>query len=276
MSGSREAPSSTSSRNLSLVREAGSSVPTDSFEDRHALRILAETSLCDAQGYVEERERFIYVLAHDLRTPLSVILMALQQVRKAEDLSSAHRKTLGRAECNAQRMARMISDLLDFAQGRSGGIPVARAPTELAAICQQALDEVRVIHPSRLLTLNALKIIEGNWDKDRLSQVLSNLLSNAVQYSPVDSTVTVTVSRDSANTVLVEIRNQGQPIAGDELPTLFEPFRRGRKQMAESSRGGIGLGLYIARQIALSHNGTLQGRSNEEEGTVFSLRLPIR
>jgi len=74
----------------------------------------------------------------------------------------------------------------------------------------------------------------------------------------------------------VEIQNQGDPIPPDEFSLVFDPFRRGRKQLAEGSRTGLGLGLYIAQQIAIAHGGTLQARSNAEDGTVFSLRLPVR
>jgi signal transduction histidine kinase len=244
--------------------------------DERASRILAETSLLDVQEHLELRERFISVLAHDLRNPLSVISMALRQVLRADDLSLAHRKTLSRAATNAERIARMISDVLDFARGRSGGIPVALAPAELVVICRQAVEEIQAVHSSGNVTLDAPEPIEGHWDRDRLNQLLCNLLSNAIHYSPVGSSVKVAVLRESPESALVEVQNQGEPIPGDELPTGFEPFRRGRKQLAEGSRSGLGLGLYIAQQIAISHGGTLQGRSNAEDGTVFSLRLPVR
>jgi len=243
--------------------------------DERASRILAETSLRDVQEHLELRERFISVLAHDLRDPLSVISMALRQVLSTDDLNTAQRKTLGRAVSNAERMARMISDVLDFARGRSGGIPVALAPAELVSISRQAIEEIQAIHSLRNVTLDAPELIEGHWDRDRLNQLLCNLLSNAIRYSPVDSSVSVAVRRDSPVSALVEVQNRGDLIPGDELPTLFEPFRRGRKQLAKDSRGGLGLGLYIAQQIATAHGGTLQGRSTAEDGTVFSLRLPV-
>jgi signal transduction histidine kinase len=246
------------------------------FEDERASRILAETSLLDMQEHVELRERFIGVLAHDLRNPLSVITMALQQVLSADDLSLAHRKTLTRAATNAGRMARMISELLDFARCRSGGIPVTFAPAELVAICRQAVEEIQAIHSLRKVTLAPSVTIEGHWDRDRLNELLCNLLSNAIHYSPVDSPVRVAVRLDSTGSALVEIQNQGDPIPPDEFPLVFDPFRRGRKERAEGSKTGLGLGLYIAQQIAIAHGGTLQGRSNAEDGTVFSLRLPVR
>jgi signal transduction histidine kinase len=138
------------------------------------------------------------------------------------------------------------------------------------------VEEIQAIHSLRNVTLAPSVTIEGHWDMDRLNELLCNLLSNAIHYSPVGSPIGVAVRLDSPVSALVEIQNQGDPIPPEEFPLVFEPFRRGRKQRAEGSKTGLGLGLYIAQQIAIAHGGTLQGRSNAEDGTVFSLRLPVR
>src|SRR6266849_3322945 len=127
MAGRRKASRDVSRRVLLTIEERKSSnwfrPDAQVLADERASRILAETSLLDVQEHLELRERFISVLAHDLRNPLSVISMALRQVLRADDLSLAHRKTLSRATANAERIARMISDVLDFTRGHSGGIP---------------------------------------------------------------------------------------------------------------------------------------------------------
>ena len=112
---------------------------------------------------------------------------------------------------------------------------------------------------------------QGAWDSDRMAQVLSNILGNALKYSPEDTPVRVE-SRGEPDSVVVHVRNGGDPIPPEMLPRIFEPLQRGTT-VGRSERS-IGLGLYIVRQLVLAHGGTVDARSSAEEGTVFTVRLP--
>jgi signal transduction histidine kinase len=172
-------------------------------------------------------------------------------------------------------MARMIADLLDFTRGRlGGGIPIAPQSAHLRRICQHALEELEAGHPERHLRLEAEGDFQGEWDPDRLAQVVGNLGKNALDYSPEGTPVEFTL-RDEGDTVRLEVHNQGAPIPAEHLPHLFEPFRRGSLEERDSP-SGLGLGLYIVQQIIQAHGGTIEVRSNAADGTTFTVRLPRR
>jgi signal transduction histidine kinase len=177
---------------------------------------------------------------------------------------------------NAEVMARMISDLLDYTRTRLGaGMPVSPAPMDLAALGQELYNEFRTAHPTRQLHLQSDGDLRGNWDTDRLRQAISNLLGNAIQHSPETATVSLKLSEAAGGVVLV-VHNEGPPIPPGELSKIFDPLVRGSTaEHPKANRpGSIGLGLYIARAIAESHGGTISVTSSEKAGTAFTLRLP--
>ena len=170
-------------------------------------------------------------------------------------------------------MARMIADLLDFTRGRlGGGIPLSRQPTNLRHICRHVVDELEASHPGRELRLTAKGHFLGEWDADRLAQVIGNLGKNALDYSPEGTPVNFRLHEEGP-ALRLEVHNQGAPIPADRIPHLFEPFRRGSQDESRSSPG-LGLGLYIVQQIVQSHGGTLEVRSTAAEGTTFTVHLP--
>ncbi|MFP2925481.1 PAS domain-containing protein [Pyxidicoccus sp. 3LG] len=233
-------------------------------------RKRAEAELRQA---AEFRERFLGIVSHDLRTPLSAILLSVNALMRSDDVVQRHLKTVRRIATSAERMGRMISDLLDFTRGRlGGGIPVTRRPAHLRSICQQVLEELEVGHPQRELRLKASgDRFQGEWDSDRLAQLLGNLGKNALDYSPEDSPVDF-VLRDEGEAVCVEVHNAGAPIPADLLPRIFEPFRRATSERHPTS--GLGLGLFIVQQIAHAHGGRVEVHSTEAEGTTFTVWLP--
>jgi signal transduction histidine kinase len=244
------------------------------LQDPKVVRTLVEET-AHLRADSEFRDRLLGVLAHDLRTPLSVIAMALQSLLRSPDLSDAHRKTVARAANNADRMNRLVRDLLDYVRGRlSGGIPVNPAPMDLASLVRSLVEELQTTNPRRQLLLEGVSRLAGSWDRDRLAQAISNLLSNAVQYSTSGSTIRVAVREQDA-TAIVEIQNQSKPIPREVLPQLFRPFHRGPTEAANQHPSGLGLGLYIAQQIAVSHSGTLQAQSTKGDGTMLIMRLPL-
>ena len=180
-------------------------------------------------------------------------------------------KALARINSSAERASRIIADLLDLTQARlGGGIPIQPKPTSMADIVQDVLEEHRAAHPERDLRFEAVGDARGEWDRERLAQALSNLVSNAIHYSPPETPIVVRVQgRD--RTILASVHNQGAPIAEELLCNLFEPFKRGQVQRTRKS---LGLGLYIVDRIVSAHGGTVECRSTASEGTTFQIVVP--
>jgi PAS domain S-box-containing protein len=221
----------------------------------------------------EFRERFLGIVSHDLRNPLNAILLSANVLMRSDELPPRHLKSVRRIVTSAERMARMIGELLDFTRGRlGGGIPVSPRPTNLRHLCRHVLEELEAGHPGRELLLDARGDFQGAWDPDRLAQVLGNLGKNALDYSPERTPVRFTL-RDEGDTVVVEVNNGGAPIPPARLAAIFEPFRRGVEESPHPA-SGLGLGLFIVEQIIRGHGGTISVRSNQEEGTTFTVRLP--
>jgi signal transduction histidine kinase len=223
------------------------------------------------------QERFIGILGHDLRNPLGAISMVAEKLERrassSSDLQSL--KELGaesakRVASSAARMSRMIDQLLDVTRARLGeGIPVERkAGVKLTEVVTAAVDELRTLHPAARVRLEADEQVRGNWDPDRLGQVASNLVANAIDHG--DGVVDVCVRMAETSAVL-DVHNGGPPIPADVLPRIFEPFRRSHR----SGTQGLGLGLFIAARIVTAHGGRIDVRSVEGKGTTFTVALPL-
>ncbi|EPX55020.1 hypothetical protein D187_009526 [Cystobacter fuscus DSM 2262] len=222
----------------------------------------------------EFRERFLGIVGHDLRNPLGAIDLSARVLDRSGHLDESEHRMVGRIRASTERMTRMIGELLDFTRSRlGGGMPVHPQVADLAAICREALDEVRMSLPGARVCLRVLGHGAGEWDAGRLSQVISNLVSNAVHYSPKHKPVRVTLRGEGVEDVVITVHNHGPPIPPELLPVLFEPFRRGPGS-GPSNRDGLGLGLYIVRQIVLAHGGQLEVSSSADKGTTFTVRLP--
>jgi signal transduction histidine kinase len=223
---------------------------------------------------LEFRDRFTGILGHDLRNPLASISFSAAALLQRRDTSEAHARYLRRIASSADRMATMISDLLDLTRARlGGGLPINPEAADMHAICQQAIDELEGVRPSSAIALDAQGNGEGAWDRGRVAQVLSNLISNALEYSTPQTPVRVAV-RDHGDTVVIDVNNQGPTIEPEVMATIFDPFRQGSQSERASARRGLGLGLFIARQIVEAHGGSLAVSSTPEEGTTFTVRLP--
>jgi PAS domain S-box-containing protein len=220
----------------------------------------------------EFRERFLGIVSHDLRNPLNAILLSVNALMRADGEVKHHLKNIRRIATSAERMERMIADLLDFTRGRlGGGIPISPRPANLRSICGQVLEELEAGNPQREFRLSTTGDFQGTWDPDRLAQLFGNLGKNAVDYSPEGIPVDF-VLRDEGDSVCVEVHNEGPPIPAELLPGIFEPFRRATDEQHPTS--GLGLGLFIVQQIAHAHGGRIEVRSNEAEGTTFRVWLP--
>ena len=167
----------------------------------------------------------------------------------------------------------MVRDLLDFTQARlGGGIAVEPRPVNLHEVVREVLAEVEATHPGRELRVQTEGDGRGEWDPDRLAQVVQNLLTNALTYSPAGTPVQV-LTRGEEEAVTLAVHNEGTPIPPERLRQLFEPFHRGEGTADRSSRN-VGLGLYIVKQLVAAHRGSISARSAEGEGTTFEVRLP--
>lgn len=218
------------------------------------------------------RELFIGMLGHDLRNPLNAVNMAIHMLSEGA-LDDQQQRTLRRLQNSAHRMRRMVDQVLDFTRARSGGgIPIARKPADIHEICQHAVEEIASVHPERAIEAEYRGEGRGTWDTDRLAQVFSNLIGNAVTYGSADAPVRILVDARHLD-VECRVANRGTPIPEAVLPSLFDPFRRATQDKSSGTQG-LGLGLFIAQQIILAHGGTIGVRSTASEGTEFQFIIP--
>ena len=219
-----------------------------------------------AENTVREKDRYIGVLGHDLRNPLTALMIGLYGLERSPNLAPAERDKVARLSRTVKRMGSMIRDLLDYTRTSVGEFPHNPEPTDLEQVCDAAIDELRASHPERSITCEVAGNVTGTWDPGRLQQVISNLVGNALTHGT--GAVSVRIEGDGHDVVL-SVHNDGEPIPPDVLPVLFEPFRRGDK-----SPNGLGLGLYIVREVIRRHGGSIDVRSSRDAGTTFVSRWP--
>ena len=236
---------------------------------------LAESATRYTQDLDQSKEMFLAILGHDLRTPLGAVITSSRFMLDTGALAEPHLTLTSRIQRSATRMNRMVSDLLDFTSSRLGaGVPVVREDVDLGEVARHAVEEVAAAHAGSVLTLDASGDLRAACDAARVSQVLTNLLANAVQHGAVGTPVVVRARGEPAAVVL-RVHNRGPSIAPADLPGLFDPLKRLRSGTAVAREGGhLGLGLYIAERIVCAHGGSIDVASSAEAGTVFTVRLP--
>ncbi|WP_341870995.1 ATP-binding protein, partial [Corallococcus llansteffanensis] len=232
----------------------------------------AEATLQQALDF---REELLAILGHDLRNPLHAVTASAFMLGRAPGLDDASKRAVDRIRKSSARMGRMINDILDFARTRlGGGIPVNARHVNMDELCQGALEELQVTYPERPLPLKTRGgNLEGHWDPDRVTQVLGNLVVNALQHARSDSPVCTTLTDAGADVVMC-VHNEGDPIPEDLLPRLFDPFKASRAPEESGKHRSLGLGLYIVHEIVQMHGGSVQVDSSAERGTTFTVRWP--
>lgn len=233
-------------------------------------RLAAQKSILKEKEASELREHFISVLGHDLRNPLASIKSGLRMLAK-EPVSDKAAAIMKLRDGSADRMANLISDVMDFARARlGGGMQIHRTDgSGLLSELRQVVEELRATYPHRQIEAEFDLADHVSCDPPRLGQMLSNLLGNAITHGAEDKPIVVKVARTHAKLAL-SVSNGGIPIPKHVQDRLFQPFFRGD---ASDRREGLGLGLYIASEIAKAHSGSLSVMSDDER-TEFTFEMP--
>jgi signal transduction histidine kinase len=238
---------------------------------------VAESTSRYAAELALSRDTFVAILAHDLRSPLNAISM-LGMLLERGAANDTVRKQSGQIQRSAKEMGAMIRELLDYTRTKLGkGIPVQPKACSLAAICRDAVDEVRSAQPERQLLLEVPEDVAAWVDDARLRQALSNLLNNAVQHGDPVAPISV-LARTEGPDMVIKVKNHGEPIPAESLQVIFDPLVQLSTRSAaapEVPSTNLGLGLFIAREVALGHHGTLDVTSDVANGTIFTMRLPL-
>ncbi|MCU1759921.1 GAF domain-containing sensor histidine kinase [Pseudomonas sp. 14P_8.1_Bac3] len=249
----------------------------ESFARLLSLQIEAEESLQQTEAALQQerqtaelREQFIAVLGHDLRNPLFAIGAAAEMLQRKFP-NPASDKLVRHILTSAARATQLVDDVLDFARGRLGnGIPVnIAACPDLNEALLHVVSEIQSVHPDRIIRTSIGDLLGLQCDRERVAQLLSNLLANAIAHGDPQGEVEV-IAQVERGALMLAVKNQGQ-IPDAVLPHLFQPYSRPTSDMPQA---GLGLGLYIASQIAQSHGGRLHVASTAQNGTLFTFSLP--
>lgn len=229
--------------------------------------------------YTEQVERshqmFLAILAHDLRSPLSSIKSGMnllcRKARTGQEIDSiASQMTI-----SVSAMDHLIADMLDFARTVFGaGIPLTKSNTDLKLLCEEVLNETKLTHSLIDFEYHCNGPNQGKWDRARLRQVLTNLLTNAAEHGDKEQPIIITLHEEDSN-IILKLQNKGDPIPKEKLKNLFSPMHsREAAEIKENSGLGLGLGLYIAKQIVIAHGGDIAVESSQSGGTIFTICLP--
>lgn len=219
----------------------------------------------------EYRERMIGVLGHDLRNPLAAITGLSQLTMRSDHLPASLRPRIDQIQKSAARALEMIASLLAFSEGRFRGFELAAAPANVGDLCSAVVDEVAAVRSGRPVELVIEGDCVGTCDPARLGQAITNLVSNALSYGAIDRPIRLAIAGTDAE-ITISVTNHGPTIPEALLPALFDPFRRG--PAANERAHGLGLGLYIVREIVQAHGGTIAVTSDDTDGTCFRISLP--
>ncbi len=234
---------------------------------------LAESVAFFTAQVEQARDLLLGMLGHDMRTPLQAIQLTasyLAALNAGEEISDAAARLIR----SGGRMQALLDDLCDFNRTQLGlGIGVVPRNMDLAQVLVNVVDELQAVHPNREIKVDASGDLRGDWDYQRLQQLLSNLVSNAVKYGAPDTPVRVVATSDNTE-VHIEVENGGVAIDPLVLDRIFDPLQRGVDRSERTDEDvGLGLGLYIASEIAKAHHGRIEARS-DHTATVFAVHLP--
>jgi PAS domain S-box-containing protein len=224
------------------------------------------------QRRAEELQRLLVgIVGHDIRNPLGVIATSAALLAQSS-LDPRQEQVVARIRRASESIGSLAQQLLDYTVIRAGRrVPIAPRETDFGRIVGAIVDDFRALHPDRAIRADAVCAGTVVWDEERIRRLLANLLSNAVKYGDPAAPIAIVCREDHAHLVL-DVTNRGAPIPPDRLARIFEPLQQGDDG---ARRGGIGLGLFIAREIAHAHGGSIDVRS-ADDATTFTVRLPRR
>jgi signal transduction histidine kinase len=263
------------------TKAQGKIVPAD-LEDLTRFNEAIDQSLAESitrytQDLDQSKELFLAILGHDLRNPLDAIRMSSSFMLETQELKEPHLTLMSRIARSATRMNHLVGDLLDFTRSRlGGGIPIVRADMNMGKAVHDVVDEIKAAHPRRTIQVDARGTLQGEWDCARMTQVLANLIRNALEHGAERSVVAINV-QGADEEVTIAVHNRGPAIPAEQLNGIFNPMKS-REATGSSAGGGpsgnLGLGLYIAERIVNAHGGRIDVESSEELGTTFTVHLP--
>jgi signal transduction histidine kinase len=236
---------------------------------------LAEAAVAYSDKVNETRDIFLAILGHDLRSPLAATAIAGAYLAREGAFDDPVRQIGMRIKRSAATMNGMVNDLLGLARTQLGdGIPIERQACDLLEVCRWAIEDARAAHPQARFELHADGDLAGAFDCARLQQLLTNLATNAAQYGTPGKPITIDIVGETGR-ILFKVHNEGAAIPGELLPTLFSslvqlPVQDGNLR----PRSSLGLGLFIAKQIAVAHGGDIAVDSSDAGGTVFTVDVP--
>ena len=236
---------------------------------------VAESLSRYTQTLDHSRNLFLGILGHDLRNPIGAILISGGRLADFGPLNAKQAALATRIKQSALRAVGILDDLLDLTRVQFGSdLPIHTDKMDMSVLSRQLVDEMRAAHPHRTIVLETTGDLEGEWDRLRMEQVLSNLISNAIAYGFNDSPVEVGVEGKPEEVVLL-VRNRGVPIPQGRMRAIFDSLLRG-DQGGQEPEGSthMGLGLYITQKIVGAHGGTIGVTSSERDGTRFTVSLP--
>ena len=238
-------------------------------------RALAESVARYSETVRQSQDIFLGVIGHDLRVPLHALSLGTQYLMSSEDADSKLIQLGSRMFNSTVRMQAILDKLLDFTRSRTGiGIPIKVEEVNLAKLSEEIAEELRASNPGKIIRTLAEGNVTGRWDAGRIGQIYQNLISNALQYGMPETPVSV-LTKANGEEIMLSVHNDGPPIPPAVRKNIFDPLRRfanGDKNIAD--RKNLGLGLYIVREIAIAHQGTIEVSSSAEQGTTFRVRLP--
>ncbi len=251
--------------------------PNDVMRFNEAVdQAVAESVAKYTQMVSKSQHLFLAILGHDLRNPLATTLMASRFIMEGPEVEGRYSTAATRIHNAGQRMNKLVNDLIDYTRANLGSsLPIIPKSVNLEALCREAVAEQELAHPKYRFKLIADGDFNGFWDDNRMAQVLSNLLGNAVQYGTEDTPVVLRLEARQKE-VLLCVENMGKVIPADKINTVFEPLVRlaSAEPSPNAMNTNLGIGLYIAREIVRAHGGSITVTSQPDHGTVFSITLP--
>jgi two-component system OmpR family sensor kinase len=218
------------------------------------------------------QQRFLADVSHELRTPLTVIKGNVDLMRRMKKLDEESMLSIDQ---EAGRLNRLVGGLLLLAQAESGTLPLTLSPLELDTLLLEVFQEMNVLAGEKVkLHLTEIDQLQISGDRDRIKQVLLNLIGNAIQYTPQGGDIYVSLNQTAGKARII-IRDTGPGIPSEDLPYIFERFYRAEKSRTRSKSTGFGLGLSITHWIVEKHGGTIEVDSKQNQGTTFCIWLPL-